>query len=177
MVNVNKTEYEFQKETFESFCNLYQLKFPQEFIDYLSIHNDAELEPNIVSIGDNECCIRYFYGTSKDVCSDICIMYKEYQKRLPEKCVPIADPDFGNQICISLLEDTYGKIYFWDHETMDTDVDDVCEITLDNMLEIAGSFNELLDCIKESSYVMQVVSKPSFFENMVQYIKVNLLKK
>ena len=170
MVKANSPECEFAREKFESFCKLYQFEFPKEYIEYLKKYNDAELEPNVLDIGDNECCIRYFYGTSHDEYSDICAIYELYRNRMPEKCVPIADPDFGNQICISLGEENYGKIYFWDHETMDTDFYCVCKINLQDMKEIAISFVDLLDNIKESGYVVDIESKTNFWENIAKRI-------
>lgn len=171
MVKVNSPECEFKKSKFESFCSLYQLEFPKEYIEYLKKYNDAELEPNVVDIGNNECCIRYFYGTSNDEYSDICTIYEVYKNRMPSKFIPIADPDFGNQICMSLSQDTYGKIYFWDHETMDSDFGDICKINFQDMRQIANSFVELLNNIKESKYVVEYVKKNNFLDNVLQIIK------
>ena len=148
MVKVDRPECIFKDEDFFEFCNRYKFKFPQAFIEYLKEFNDAELEPNVIDVGDNECCIRYFYGTSDNEYSDIGAVYEYYKERMPKKCVPIADPDFGNQICISLSEETYGTIYFWDHETMDTNMDGICMISLEDMFKIADSFDELLYNIK-----------------------------
>ena len=39
MVKVNSPECEFKKSKFESFCSLYQLEFPKEYIEYLKKYN------------------------------------------------------------------------------------------------------------------------------------------
>ena len=153
MVRVKEPEHQFDKSRFEAFCRLYQLEFPKAFVEYLQAHNDAQLEENILDLGDNECCVRYFYGTSLEVYSDIRMIYEAYQGRMPKELIPIADPDFGNQICMSLAKATYGKIYFWDHEIAD-------------LKEIAPSFDALLAGIKESPYVAEPAKKSGFWSKL-----------
>ena len=153
MVKVNQPGHAFDQNRFEAFCRAYQLEFPKAFVDYLQAHNNAQLEANILDLGDNECCVRYFYGTSLELYSDICMIYEDYQGRMPAGLVPIADPDFGNQICMSLAKATYGKIYFWDHEIAD-------------LKEIAPSFEELLDKIKESPYTPEPTEKSGFWSKL-----------
>lgn len=150
MVKVYEPGHVFDKKRFEDFCRAYKLEFPKAFVDYLQAHNDAQLEENILDLGDNECCIRYFYGTSLESYSDIRMIYEAYQRRMPNELVPIADPDFGNQICMSLDKAAYGKIYFWDHEIAD-------------LKEIAPSFDALLARIKESPYVAEPTEKSGFW--------------
>ena len=153
MVKVYEPGHVFDKKRFEDFCRAYKLEFPKAFVDYLQAHNDAQLEENILDLGDNECCVRYFYGTSLEVYSDIRMIYEDYQGRMPIGLVPIADPDFGNQICISLAKATYGKIYFWDHEIAD-------------LKEIAPSFDALLAGIIESPYVAEPAEKAGFWSKL-----------
>ena len=153
MVKVYEPDHVFDRTRFEGFCNLYQLEFPKAFVDYLQAHNDAQLEGNILDLGDNECCVRYFYGTSLESYSDIRMIYEDYQGRIPAGLIPIADPDFGNQICMSLAKATYGKIYFWDHEIAD-------------LKEIAPSFDALLARIKESPYAAEPAKKPRLWSKL-----------
>ena len=164
MVRVKEPEHQFDKSRFEAFCCLYQLEFPNAFVDYLQAHNDAQLEENILDLGDNECCVRYFYGTSLESYSDIRMIYEAYRGRIPKELVPIADPDFGNQICMSLAKATYGKIYFWDHETMDAD--DTAIPATAELKEIAPSFDALLARIKESPYTAEPSKKAGFWSKL-----------
>ncbi len=88
-------------------------------MEYLRTYNNGELQSNCIELQQCAMNIKYFYGTSnKEYCDLICT-YEVYKDRIPSNCVPIATDDFGNQFCISLRTDTYEKIYFWDHETMD----------------------------------------------------------
>mgnify|MGYP003293334851 FL=1 len=153
MVRVKEPEHQFDKSRFEAFCRLYQLEFPNAFVEYLQAHNDAQLEENILDLGDNECCVRYFYGTSLESYSDIRMISEAYRGQIPNELVPIADPDFGNQICMSLDKAAYGKIYFWDHEIAD-------------LKEIAPSFDALLASIKESPYTAEPTGKTGFWSKM-----------
>lgn len=168
--SVNRVDFDMEK--FKNFCNKYQLKFPQEFVEYLKQYNDAELEPNYLDFGANACGIRYFYGTSGHAYCDIEWNYEIYKTRMPEKCIPIADEDCGNQICMSLAEDTYGKIYFWEHETMDTDDREECQLGFDDMYELASSFSDLLDKLEESPYEYEIEEeKHSFFKRVLNVLK------
>ena len=67
---------------------------------------------------------------------------------------------------MSLAKETYGKIYFWDHEIMDTDDDEAYTTTIEDMKEIASSFDELLDNIKESPYVAEIKKKSVFWSEI-----------
>ena len=153
MVKVNQPGHAFDQNRFEAFCRAYQLEFPKAFVDYLQAHNDAQLEVNILDLGDNECCVRYFYGTSLESYSDIRMIHEAYRGRIPKELVPIADPDFGNLICMSLDQATYSKIYFWDHEIAD-------------LKEIAPSFDALLARVKESPYAAEPAKKPRLWSKL-----------
>jgi hypothetical protein len=39
-----------------------------------------------------------------------------YKDRIPDKFLPFGESSGGNLLCLSLREDSYGAIYFWDHE-------------------------------------------------------------
>jgi len=147
MVNVNEPTCVFDAEKFKSFCDHNSVEFPSAYVDYLMAHNDADLEPNIIQHSENDYYVRYFYGTTGEDYSDISMTYEWYANRLPHKCVPIADPDFGNLICMSLDNKTYGKVYFWNHETMDTEDGEICSLQLEDMIFLANSFNEFLEQI------------------------------
>ena len=159
MVAVNKTEIMFDEVRFKTFCKKNSFELPIAYVDYLAEYNDGELESNVVEIENNEINVRFFYGTSGNEYTDIIAVYDEYKERLPEKCIPIADPDFGNLVCMSLSDDTYGNIYFWDHETMDTEEDAECVISINDMYKIADSFEMLLNQIKESPYEFEMKEK------------------
>ena len=126
MISIKLSEEKFSQKVFDEFCKKNKLKFPQQFTQFLSQYNDGELDVNIVE-GFNECCVRYFYGTTSESYSNIEDVYEG-----------------GNLVCISLNPKTFGKLYFWDHETMDVDEDEECKYSIEDMPLIANSFDELL---------------------------------
>lgn len=140
---------EFNQSKFDIFCKRYNLKFPQVFIDFLSKYNDGELNSNIVD-GFDECSVRYFYGTTSEEYSDIESTFKCFTGRMPLNCIPIAEAEGGNLVCMSLdSAETFGKIYYWDHETMDVDDGEACKYSITSMPQLAASFKEFLDKIIE----------------------------
>ena len=144
MIEIYEPTCLFNVKKFNAFCKKYDFQFPQEFVDYLKKYNDAELELNVFEFEDNADCVRYFYGTTDETYNDISEQYEVFKDRMPKKCVPIADTEGGNQVCMSLNKGTYGKIYYWDHETMDTDDDEECVLCFEDMCFLANSFNEFL---------------------------------
>jgi len=146
MVSVLLSGEKFSQTAFDKFCQKNLLNFPQQFIKFLSQYNDGELEVNFVD-GFDECCIRYFFGTTSEAYSNIEDVFECYKGRMPNNCIPIAEAEGGNLVCISLFNKTYGKIYFWDHETMDVEDGEKCEYSIESMPLIAGNFDDLLDKI------------------------------
>lgn len=43
--------------------------------------------------------------------------FERFKSIIEDCCLPIADDDGGNEICIGIHDKNRGKIYFWDHET------------------------------------------------------------
>ncbi len=70
--------------------------------------------------------------------------YKIFQKRLPDNLLPIANDPGGNLICLSLIGNDLGSIYFWNH---DWEADDHEEPTYENIFLIATSFTEFIDSL------------------------------
>ncbi|WP_428659624.1 SMI1/KNR4 family protein [Runella sp.] len=62
---------------------------------------------------------------------------------MPEEIYPIGQDGGGNQICICLKGENYGKVYFYDHEWWNED--DEGNITWENLYLIANSFTEFLE--------------------------------
>ena len=172
MVDIVLSEQKFDEEKFKAFCGKYGFNFPKAHIEFLKKYNDSELESNIITAAEElGIYIRYFYGTTNESYSDIKNVYEQYADRMPLKCVPIADCDFGNQICISLNSESYGKIYFWDHETMDADCGEKCKLNFDDMIFLADSFESLLDKIIPFDTETIIEKKESVFEKIKKMFK------
>ena len=151
MVEIIGNENEFDDSKFISFCEENRFEFPKAYIEYLRADNDSDLEANCVELAGNDTSIRYFYGTSAQEYSDLKYTYDIFRDRLPLNCVPIATDAFGNQFCISLCAETYGKIYFWDHEVMDTNEGEKATLEIVDLIWVADSFDELCAKIKAAN--------------------------
>ncbi len=159
MVDVLPGENKFDNSKFNAFCKENNFIFPEPYVKYLQVYNDGKLELNYIKIPDNEITIRYFYGTSEDKIFDLKANYQVYQDRLPSKCVPVAADDCGNLICMSVNTETYGKIYFWDHETMDMNTYENTNLQIENLILISDSFEEL--CAKINPFDVKDIPKSS----------------
>ena len=172
MVNVNLSDQMFNEEKFQAFCEKYGLIFPESHIDFLRKYNDSEMDSNVINgIEHLGVYVRYFYGTTNDDFSNIAEVYESYIDRMPLKCIPVADADFGNQICMSLQDENYGKIYFWDHETMDTDYEEKCHLTFNDMVLLADSFEEFLDKIIPFDAEISTEEEKTLFDRIKNIFK------
>lgn len=64
-----------------------------------------------------------------------------YQNRIPLGTFPIASDPFGNLFIMSLSEDSYGKIFFWDHEG---ELEYYDGHYIDNCYDVSDSFTEFI---------------------------------
>jgi len=100
-----------------------------------------------------------FFGINLDAESshnELIDIYRTYYGRMPENFLPIADDGLGNKICISLNDESFGYVYWWDHENEwdeDNYFDDVGknmpnEVKYQNVYLISESFTEFLTKLK-----------------------------
>lgn len=146
MVEIIPSSDTFDIDRFNLFCKKNDLNFPQDYINYIKEYNDGELEENLVD-GFDDISIRYFYGTTGESYSDLEWNYECLLGRLPAKCVPIAEVEGGDLICMSLQPDSFGSVYYWDHDTMDVDEGDMCDYGVEELQAVASSFSELIEKI------------------------------
>lgn len=143
MVTVFESENAFDKAAFKAVCDANGFVFPKEYLEYLEQHNDGELDANVISDFD-DCAVDYFYGTTSESYSDFAENLEMCRGRMPEGCVPIAEAEGGNLLCMSLEQSSYGAILWWDHETMDVDEGEQCPYSIGEMYVVAKDFSELL---------------------------------
>lgn len=113
------------------------------------IHHPDSGQPNFFFEGSG---ISVFHGRDREETSahDIFWNAKNYKDRMPPQFLPFASDGMGNQIVISLHKETYGRIYFWDHET-EWDAEDYEdevgvampeEVKYQNLWLLANDFND-----------------------------------
>ncbi|RYF06117.1 MAG: SMI1/KNR4 family protein [Deltaproteobacteria bacterium] len=61
--------------------------------------------------------LNVFLGSDPDDSYDLIETYRGLKDRLPDGLLPFAFDPFGNAVCIDLGDNSYGRIYLWDHET------------------------------------------------------------
>lgn len=70
--------------------------------------------------------------------------FKIWQKRMPDELIPIGCGSGGDQICISVKGNNYGKVYFWNHEQEAYEGE---EPDYSNVHLIANSFTEFINSL------------------------------
>lgn len=173
MIDLKKSKVAFDRSIIELFEKNNGFKLPKEYIDFLETYNGGRPEANIVKLKGCEIesfLIDTFLGVNLDNNDDIVYQFNILNKRIPKKCVPIADVEGGNVICMNLSTEKSGYIYLWDHELELLYGE---RITVDNMYFVAESFTEFLCMIerhnpkneKLSDYkVLEVYVNPEFLK-------------
>ncbi len=117
-----------------------QILIPQDYRDFLLKHNGGE--PNKKVINKNYV-VEWLYGFHNGPdWSTIYHAIDTYQNRVPSWYFPIAKDPYGNLFLMSLFEENYGLIAFWDHEN---ECDGNADQYFDNMAIIAESFTEFIN--------------------------------
>ena len=92
-----------------------------------------------------ECC--FYRCTSVDFisCKEInrCL---DTEGEFPKTVLPFTDDGYSNAYCISLRDDSFGKIYYWRHDVgWDAQADDVEEAMFQSTLRlVADDFGEFV---------------------------------
>jgi len=177
VIGFTKSKTAFDRNIIKLFEKNNGFKLPKEYIKFLEAYNGGRPEANIVELKGCEIesfSISTFFGTNLDNYNDIVYQFNILNKRIPKECVPIADVEGGNVICMNLSAEKRGYIYLWDHEVELLYGE---AITIDNMCFIAESFTSFLSMIEPHSptteelreyKVLNVWVNPDFMEKIKQ---------
>lgn len=135
-------------EVFESFLNR---KFPKDYKQFLLTYNGGCPVPNCFDFANGQAgsLVQYFMGISpKSHRYDLLKNLRTLEGRIPPHFLPVACDPFGNQICIALNGENYGKIYFWNHEF---EADDNDPPTMENVTLIAHNFKDFANSLRNDS--------------------------
>ena len=69
---------------------------------------------------------------------------KFYSERVPKSILPIAYAEGGNLVCLPILPESFGKVFFWDHELEASDGEPA---TWENLFKVADPFEEFFQNI------------------------------
>ncbi|MCC8399133.1 MAG: SMI1/KNR4 family protein [Rickettsia endosymbiont of Platyusa sonomae] len=149
-------DYKIIFEDIEKIEKIKNCELPLNYKNFLLKHNGGrpgiatfDIQDNILSNGEeNGSSINWFYGICLDKNSIMCVYDIFYRievrdNRIPKELIPIAGDSFGNEICLCIQGENYGKVYFWDHEN---EVMDPKQAPWwENIYLISDSFTEFLE--------------------------------
>ncbi|WP_080962677.1 SMI1/KNR4 family protein [Chromobacterium subtsugae] len=137
--------YEYQEKPTRSEIEFYSknigIKFPEDYLNFLTIQNGGKPDPSSVKIGNKEKSIQYLYAFKNPMESctlDYAITI--FNGRIPQGFIPIAHESSGSLLIMNCTVDGLGEIYFWDHNN---EADNSISPYFGNMKKIAQSFTEL----------------------------------
>jgi cell wall assembly regulator SMI1 len=129
-----------------------EANLPDDYIQFLLKYNgvrfkqdsyDGMLKPYSNIDGG---AVRWFYTLADSYNYNLLKTCYMYFNRIPKQLIPIAEDGGGNQICLAVRGENYGKVYFWDH---DWESDEGEEPTYSNVYLIANNFSEFLNKLYE----------------------------
>lgn len=125
------------------------ISLPSDYRSFLLSYNGGKPDPAAFPLPENpvdtHAMVDWFYCIHDGDPYDLETFLNIMTTRIPNGLLPIAIDPGGNQICIQVVGDERGKIYFWDHEEEPFhDPQDY-----DGTLLIANNFSEFLDSFTE----------------------------
>jgi SMI1 / KNR4 family (SUKH-1)/A nuclease of the HNH/ENDO VII superfamily with conserved WHH len=103
-------------------------ELPKEYREFLLAYNGGKPYWNCFEMANyfldgrsDFDSVRFFYSICLDSNAvtknyDIFEMMRVHQNRIPDELLTIATDSLGNEICLCVKGEKYGKIFFWDHE-------------------------------------------------------------
>lgn len=139
MANMNSENGKITINDVREFELNYNLKLPDQYIDFLLKYNGGYPEASTFKISDEEgeSVVNKFYGIG-DRKGNLARVFEVLDGELPEGFIAIANDPGGNEICIGITEEYFGKIYFWMHD-LDSDEE------MGSTFFLANSFNDFFN--------------------------------
>ncbi|WP_447895917.1 SMI1/KNR4 family protein [Vreelandella sp. GE22] len=92
--------------------------------------------------------VNVFYGLDVKPCDDIIHKMKLIGYQLPEGLIFIADTSGGNYFLLSLRDDSYGEVFYKDHEFEDSSsFDPKNKILPESIVKVSNNFDDFLACL------------------------------
>jgi len=126
-------------------------KMPDDFRRFLLKYNGGMPFPYYYDVQgwqEPHAAVNEFNGILPGLYNDIEVNLENRKGRLPEGFIPIANDPGGNTLLLSLVDETLGKVYFWDHENEPYERG-VALKDYPNIYWVADSFNQLLEQLHE----------------------------
>jgi hypothetical protein len=124
----------------------FKISLPAPYRDFLLLHNGGQ--PTLTKFplqnnpSDTHAYIEYFFCIKDNDIYNLAVWVRRFKSRIPYDLIPIAIDLGGNLICLSVIGERIGKVYFWDHEE---EVGEGKEPWGKNLYFIANNFTEFLE--------------------------------
>ena len=129
------------KDEIKKFEQIIEYKLPEDYTQFLLKYNGGipkKTDFDYEGIdGEESSVVQLFLSLGDQHSENIKQDYNYYlgEGRILEGIVPIAYDPFGNLICLSLVEETYNQIWFWDHELEEEE---------NNLFFVTKTFNDFI---------------------------------
>ncbi|MBC2160078.1 SMI1/KNR4 family protein [Listeria booriae] len=141
MVSIESSNKKATSAAIEDFEQRYNLKLAEDYKKFLLDFNGGYADPNVFKISEEqgESALNTLYGLGiDDEYDELESIYESLDGIIPSGFISIADDSGGNQICLGLDDDYFGKVFVWIHD-MEIEED------MDNMFLLADDFKLFLD--------------------------------
>ncbi|MBC1780367.1 SMI1/KNR4 family protein [Listeria booriae] len=141
MVSIESSNKKATSVAIEDFEQRYNLKLAEDYKKFLLDFNGGYADPNVFKISkeQGESALNTLYGLGiDDEYDELASVYESLDGIIPSGFISIADDSGGNQICLGVDDDYFGKVFVWIHD-MEIEED------MDNMFLLADDFKLFLD--------------------------------
>ncbi|MBC2241408.1 SMI1/KNR4 family protein [Listeria booriae] len=141
MVSIESSNKKATSAAIEDFEQRYNLKLAEDYKKFLLDFNGGYADPNVFKISEEqgESVLNTLYGLGiDDEYDELESVYESLDGIIPSDFISIADDSGGNQICLGVDDDYFGKVFVWIHD-MEIEED------MDNMFLLADDFKLFLD--------------------------------
>jgi hypothetical protein len=146
---IENGENSINESDINNFEKRFNLKLPKDYREFLLKNNGGKptFRKFITVCKKIKSSIMLFFPIAEIETENLERNYLLFNQgnKTPKNLVPIGHDPIKNQICISVEGEDFGYVYFWD---MDEEVNLVPSYK--NMVPIAKSFTEFIDCLSES---------------------------
>ncbi|HLK57118.1 MAG TPA: SMI1/KNR4 family protein [Chthonomonadaceae bacterium] len=108
------------KSQLESVENQFGFRFPKAYREFLQTYNGGRPEKGHFSFLRDGIefgvLVDWFLGIHEKENDNLLKYYRIYKDRIPSDLLPIAHTPGGNLICLAWKGNTFGKIFYWDHD-------------------------------------------------------------
>jgi hypothetical protein len=151
MVEMVESEKITTSKEIEQFEALIGQMLPDEFKQFLLLHNGGSPEPEGFKffLNDNEpemAMVAWFLALYEGEDENIRDDFYTFKDRIPKNMLAVARDPGGSLILLGLQDENKGQVFFWLREL---EAEDGEPATYDNVAFVANSFNEFLDSFIE----------------------------